>query len=171
MHAEGDVHLEVGMTSARPGIVRRPGAARTIDLGSFSVIVHADAADTDAAFSLIETDEPDVGVGPPLHVHRDAVESFYVIEGSYIMVVDGREALCEVGSFVLVPRGAPHTFRSATAGSRKLNLYTPAAMIGYFDELAGGIAAGLDAAELDAIAERYAMDVVGEIPDTYLVDR
>ena len=158
------------MASGRSGIVRRPGEARTIDVGGFGVVVLADASDTEATFSLIETDDPDVGAGPPLHVHRDATESFYVIEGSYVMVVDGRETLCEAGSFVLVPRGAPHTFRNASPGSRKLNLYTPAAMVGYFDELAAGIAEGLGADGLDAIAARFAMDVVGEIPDTYLVD-
>lgn len=85
------------------------------------------------------------------------------------MVVDGRTTLCEAGSFVLVPRGEPHTFRNAATGSRKLNLYTPAAMVGYFDELAAALAARVDEPALGAIAARYAMDVVGEIPDTYLV--
>lgn len=154
--------------SQRHGIVRTPGAARSIDVGGFEVIVHAETVDTDAAFSLIETAESTIGAGPPLHIHRDATESFYVIEGAYIMVVDGRETLCEAGSFVLVPRGTPHTFRSAAARSRKLNLYTPAAMVGYFDELAEAIAAGVGDAALDAIAGRYQMDVVGEVPAEYL---
>jgi mannose-6-phosphate isomerase-like protein (cupin superfamily) len=153
-----------------PGIIRRPGEARVIDLGGFTVTVLADAADTADAFSLIETSERGVDLGPPLHIHRDAVESFYVIDGAYWMVIDGEETRCEAGSFILVPRGVPHTFRSAAEGSRKLNLYTPAAMVGYFDDLAAGIAAGMAETDLDAIAERYAMDVVGEIPDTYLVD-
>lgn len=159
-------HEQRGMP--RPGIVRQPGSARTIDLGGFTVIVHAELGDADGAFSLIETADTAVGAGPPLHIHRDATESFYVIEGAYVMVVDGREMLCEAGSFVLVPRGAPHTFRSAAVGSRKLNLYTPAAMVGYFDELATALADGVDAAALDAIAGRYQMDVVGEVPTEYL---
>ncbi len=41
-------------------------------------------------------------------------------------------------------------------------------MVGYFDELAAAIAAGVDEAALDAIAGRYAMDVVGEVPAEYL---
>ena len=156
------------MDDATTGIIRRPGELRRIDVGGFEVLVHADAVDTDGAFSLIETAEAEIGAGPPLHVHRDATESFVVLAGRYVMVIEDREVECEAGSFILVPRGTPHTFRSASAGSRKLNLYTPAAMVGYFDELASGIAAGMDEATLDAIAGRYAMDVVGAVPDGYL---
>jgi hypothetical protein len=61
-----------------------------------------------------------------------------------------------------------HTFRTLEAVSRKLNLYTPAGMVAYFDELAAGIAAGIGEAELDEIAARYRMEVVGPVPDGYL---
>ena len=57
---------------------------------------------------------------------------------------------------------------SAAAGSRKLNLYTPAGMVGYFDELATAIPEGVHEAGLDAIAERYQMEVVGPVPEGYL---
>lgn len=145
-----------------------PGEARVIDVGGFAVTVHAEAATTEGAFSLIETAEATPGDGPPLHVHRDCAESFLVLAGAYVMHLDGREFACPAGSFVYVPRGMRHTFRSAAEGSRKLNLYTPAGMVGYFDELSAGIEAGMGAADLDAIAERYAMDVVGPVPEGYL---
>lgn len=150
------------------GRVVQPGEARLIDVGGFEVIVLADTADTDGVFSLIETREEAAGMGPPLHIHRDAAESFYVIEGEYRFNLDGRDFRCRAGSFVHVPVGMTHTFRSITPGSRKLNLYTPAAMIGYFDELAAGIKAGMDDQALDAIAARYAMEVVGPVPEGYL---
>ena len=159
------------MAGSTRGIIRGPGASRRIDLGGFEVLVLADATDTDGAFSLIETAETEVGAGPPLHVHRDAIESFVVLAGRYVMVIEDEETECAAGSFILVPRGVRHTFRSASPDSRKLNLYTPAAMVGYFDELAAGIAAGIDESALEAIAGRYAMDVVGDVPDGYLADR
>jgi hypothetical protein len=84
------------------------------------------------------------------------------------MHIDGRDYDCPTGSFIHIPRGLRHTFQSAEAGSRKLNLYTPAAMVGYFGELGAGIAAGLDEAGLDEIAARYAMTVVGPIPPGYI---
>lgn len=153
---------------ANHGYVLRPGDARVIDLGAFDVVVHADGSTTDGAFSLIETDDPAAGLGPPLHIHRDCAESFYVVAGAYRMHIDGQDFECPAGSFVYVPRGIVHTFQSAVAGSRKLNLYTPAGMVGYFDALHAAIASGSAEDELDAIAGRFAMDVVGPVPDGYL---
>ena len=150
------------------GRVVQPGEARSIDVGGFDVIVLADTADTDRVFSLIETREDGAGMGPPLHIHRDAAESFYVIEGEYRFHLDGQDFVCPAGSFVYVPIGMTHTFSSMTPGSRKLNLYTPPAMVGYFDELAAGIDSGMDEQALGAIAERYGMQVVGPVPEGYL---
>ena len=153
--------------TARP-LVRLPGDTRRIDLGGFDVLVHADGETTDGQFSLIETRETDEGLGPPLHVHRDVAESFLVLAGRYAFFIEEDEYDCPAGSFVYVPRGTRHTFKNIEAASRKLNLYTPAGMVGYFDELAAGIAAGVSDADLDAIAERFSMEVVGPVPEGYL---
>lgn len=155
-------------TTAGGGIVLRPGEARVVDLGGFEVLVHAEGGATEDQFSLIETVEREAGGGPPLHVHRECAETFVVLAGRYAMHLGDDEFACPAGSFVYVPKGLPHTFRTLEAGSRKLNLYTPAGMVGYFDDLAAGIAAGMDEAGLDALAERYAMDVVGPVPEGYL---
>lgn len=145
-----------------------PGEARVIDVGGFDVTVHADADSTDGAFSLIETEEAEAGAGPPLHIHRDCAESFYVLAGAYRMLIGDRAFQCEPGAFVYIPRGVLHTFQTLGADSRKLNLYTPAGMVGYFDELAAGLRTGMDEAALDEIAGRYAMEVVGVVPEKYL---
>jgi mannose-6-phosphate isomerase-like protein (cupin superfamily) len=150
------------------GVVLRPDEALTIDLGGFGVTVLADESTTEGGFSLIETGETTAGLGPPLHIHRDCAESFYVISGSYRMHLDGQDFDCPAGSFVYVPVGMRHTFQSAGPGSRKLNLYTPAGMVGYFEELAAAIAEGVDETGLDALAERYQMEIVGPVPEGYL---
>lgn len=150
------------------GRVVLPGQARVIDVGGFSIIVHADASDTGGAFGLIETGDVSAGLGPPLHIHHDCAESFFVLDGRYRMHIEGRDYECPAGSFVYVPRGARHTFQSLEGGSRKLNLYTPAGMIGYFDDLAAGIANGMGEDQLDAIAGRYDMEIVGPVPEGYL---
>jgi mannose-6-phosphate isomerase-like protein (cupin superfamily) len=150
------------------GIVVRPDEARVVDLGGFEVLVHADGSETEGQLSLIETGEREAGGGPPLHVHRDCAETFFVLAGRYAMHLGDEEFECPAGSFVYVPKGLVHTFRTLDAGSRKLNLYTPAGMVGYFDDLATGIAAGMDEAALDEIAARFEMDVVGPVPEGYL---
>lgn len=121
--------------------VLRPGEGRTIDLGGFAMSVKATGEETGGAFSLLEADEP-AGFGPPLHIHHDAAEAFYVLAGEYIIFLDGREVSCPAGSFIFIASGTPHGFRVGTMASRKLNLYTPAAMVGYFDELSDATSAG-----------------------------
>ena len=52
--------------------------------------VKATHDDTSGAFTLLEADEP-ANFGPPVHVHRDAAEAFYVLDGEYILFIEGRE--------------------------------------------------------------------------------
>ena len=96
-----------------------------------------------------------MAIGPPLHIHRDAAEAFSVLEGEYIIFLDGRGASCPAGSFIFIPAGLPHGFRVGDVASRKLNLYAPAAMVGYFDEVADATkAADVDPDVLSQIARR-----------------
>jgi hypothetical protein len=49
-----------------------------------------------------------------------------------------------------------------------LNLYTPAAMVGYFDELSEASRTGsVDPAVLAEIALHHSMEVVGPVPEGY----
>jgi hypothetical protein len=130
--------------------------------------VKADADLTGGAFTLLEAEEPP-GFGPPLHIHHDAAEAFYVLEGEYRIFVGDDEWVCPTGSFVYIPAGVVHGFRVGGVPSRKLNLYTPGAMVGYFDDLSAELASGVDRPDrVAAIAERYAMEVVGPVPETYV---
>ncbi len=153
--------------AAGEAFVLRPGEGRPIDLGGFHMSVKATGDETGGAFSLLEADEP-VGFGPPLHTHHDAAEAFYVLEGEYIISLDGRELSCPAGSFILIPAGTPHGFRVGNMASRKLNFYTPAAMVGYFDELSDATKKGhVEPEVLSDIALRYSMEVLGP-PEGYV---
>lgn len=148
--------------------VLRPGAGRPIDLGGFRMTVKAADGDTSGAFTLLEAEEP-AGFGPPLHVHRDAAEAFYVLEGEYILFIQGDEHRCPAGSFIFIPAGIEHGFRVGGTASRKLNLYAPAAMVGYFDDVGAALRGGeVDSAALSEIALRYGMDIRGPVPEGYV---
>jgi mannose-6-phosphate isomerase-like protein (cupin superfamily) len=154
--------------SQREAFVLGPGDGRSIDLGNFAMTVKASEAATGGAFSLLEAEEP-AGFGPPMHIHHDAAEAFYVLAGEYLIFLEEREVLCPAGSFIYVPAGTRHGFRVGGVPSRKLNLYSPAAMVGYFDRLSALIATGEpDAASLDEIASRHGMEVTGPVPEGYL---
>ena len=157
------------MSEARRGaIVLRPGEGRPIDLGSFAMSLKAAGDETDGAYSLLEAAEP-ADFGPPMHIHRDCGETFFVLDGLYRIFVEDEEFDCPAGSFVFIPRGLRHGFRVGPLPSRKLNLYTPAAMVGYFEQLSAALAGGTaDDARLDEIARAHGMDVVGPVPEGYL---
>jgi len=145
-----------------------PGEGRSIDLGNFAMSVKAAGDDTGGAFALLEAAEPP-GFGPPLHIHSNAAEAFYVLEGEYHIFIDEQAYDCPAGSFIFIPAGILHGFRVGAEPSRKLNLYTPAAMVGYFDQLGAAIQAGdADPRRLDEIARRYGMEVKGPVPEGYL---
>lgn len=149
-------------------IVLRPGHGRRIDLGGFAMSLKASGEETGGVFSLLEADEPP-GFGPPMHIHHDAAEAFYVTRGEYTIFVRDEEYACPAGSFVFIPAGVPHGFRVGSMPSGKLNIYAPAAMVGYFDELSAALSAGdADPDRLARIAERYGMEVIGPVPEGYL---
>jgi quercetin dioxygenase-like cupin family protein len=156
------------MATTDGGFVLAPGEGRLIELGEFSMTVKADSGDTDGVVSVLEAQEPP-GFGPPLHIHRDAAEAFYVLEGEYVMFLENREVSCPAGSFIFIPAGTRHGFKVGSAASRKLNFYFPAAMIGYFDDLSEAIKRDeVDESRLAEIARRHAMEVVGPLPDRYV---
>lgn len=112
------------MTGIDGTVILLPGEGRDIPLGTFAMSVKADTDVTGGAFTLLEAQEPP-GFGPPMHIHRDAAEAFYVLEGEYRIFVGDDEWVCPTGSFVFIPAGVVHGFRVGDVPSRKLNLYTP----------------------------------------------
>jgi mannose-6-phosphate isomerase-like protein (cupin superfamily) len=145
-----------------------PGEGRLIDLGGFAMRVKADAASTAGVVSVLEATEP-AGFGPPIHVHEDAAEAFFVLDGEYVMSLDGEDHRCPAGSFVFIPVGVPHGFRVGEVASRKLNFYFPAAMTPYFDDLAAALArSDVTDEELTEIAEAHRMHIVGPRSDRYV---
>jgi len=149
-------------------MILRPGEGRDIDMGNFRMSLKASGGDTAEAFSLLEAEEPP-NFGPPMHIHHDAAEAFYVIDGEYVIFVEDEEYVCPAGSFIYIPAGVPHGFRVGPVPSRKLNIYAPAAMVGYFEELSGAIARGeMDDATLGEMARRYGMEVIGPVPEGYV---
>ena len=156
------------MVDDRRAFALMPGHGRLIDLSEFEMLVKADAASTGGLVSVLEATEPP-GFGPPIHVHHDAAEAFYVLEGEYLMHLDGEEVRCPAGSFVFIPLGVKHGFKVGGVPSRKLNFYFPASMIGYFDDLAAALGrADVTDDELASIAQAHSMEIVGPPSERYV---
>jgi hypothetical protein len=85
------------------------------------------------------------------------------------MYLEDREFACPAGSFIFIPLGARHGFRVGNVPSRKLNFYFPAAMIGYFDDLAAALGRDdVDDEGLAKIAQKHAMEIVGPPSTRYV---
>jgi quercetin dioxygenase-like cupin family protein len=84
----------------------------------------ATAEETNGAFLFFE-DHMAQGKVTPVHIHPDADEVFYVLEGEIIVHVEGGvEHRLQQGDFALALRGVPHAFM-ATTETRLLCMQTP----------------------------------------------
>jgi mannose-6-phosphate isomerase-like protein (cupin superfamily) len=93
------------------------------------------ADQTGGDFSLMERSVPPGARTPPPHRHVNCSEAFFVLEGTITFRVDDAELTGSAGDFLLVPRGAAHTFgNSGDSPARMLVLHAPA-MDAYFEEL------------------------------------
>ena len=52
-----------------------------------------------------------VGSAPPLHVHANLDDSWYILEGEMVLRCGDDERIVAAGRWVSMPRGVPHTFR------------------------------------------------------------
>ena len=112
-----------------------PGEGRRLTARGSVMAFKAVADQTGGDFSLMERTLPPGGRRPPAHRHVNCSEAFFVLDGQISFVVDGRDLTGGPGDFLLVPRGAAHTFgNEGTEPARLLVLHAPA-MDGYFEEL------------------------------------
>ncbi|GAA2102469.1 cupin domain-containing protein [Actinomadura alba] len=120
--------------------------------------------DTGGLYTFFEvTTSP--GGGPPLHIHEDADEAFYVIAGRYAIHLGDEEHEAPAGCLVYGPRGVPHKFRNISGGpSKLLVIATPGGVEGFFEGLSGLMAAGAPPAASDMIELAAAFRVQGLEP-------
>ncbi len=76
-------------------------------------------------------------VGPPLHLHTDCDEWFFVSEGEFKFQAGEKILRLEAGDSLLVPREMPHAFVKTTEGDAKLVImHQPAARMEEYFRLA-----------------------------------
>lgn len=102
--------------------------------------------------------------GPPLHVHREQHDTFYVLDGVLKIQVGDEVLDLMPGDFASVPPGIAHTFdnvRKDQAPVRVRNLMTPGGLDGFFVAINELGAAGNDPAQLVAAAAKCGITIVG----------
>jgi quercetin dioxygenase-like cupin family protein len=96
------------------------------------VVIRLTSAETAGGFSMAEiTSRPGGGVPPHLHKRED--EMFYILDGTYEFVIDGKSHTLTSGAFAFVPRGTFHSFRNiGTTQARMLDYHTPGGFEKFF---------------------------------------
>ena len=92
-------------------------------------------ADTQGRFTLIESENPP-GIGPPLHIHHNEGEVFYVLEGQVEFTAEGETVVCEAGATVSLPQDSLHTWKVVgEKPARMLTMLMPAGLEAYSRKL------------------------------------
>jgi mannose-6-phosphate isomerase-like protein (cupin superfamily) len=118
-----------------------PGVGRSLwVLGELATCKVA-SSQTGGAYSLFEVVSQPQG-GPLLHIQHREDECFYVLEGEYEFLVEGRTLRIPTGSLLYVPKGNLHAHKNVGEGTgRMLVSQTPGGLHErFFEDL--GIPAG-----------------------------
>jgi quercetin dioxygenase-like cupin family protein len=94
----------------------------------------------------------------PAHPHAHEHETVYMLEGRVRIRVGDDEFTAEVGDFVLMPRGLPHSLSSLSdAPPRFLAVSSPSGFEHFMEDLMEVLAAGQDrgSPEVAAVRAKY----------------
>jgi quercetin dioxygenase-like cupin family protein len=133
--------------------------------------VLANARETGGRFGLVESLSPK-GTEPPRHVHSREDEAFYLLEGEITFYIGEETHEATPGTFVVAPRGVPHSYTFETEEIRMLVLLAPGGFEEFFRppqaseparalEVPPPAEGPPDVPALVAALENYGVEVVG----------
>ena len=137
------------------------------------VRVHLDGVATGGGFDLVEA-EARRGDMPPLHVHHDADETFYILKGRMSFQLPNRSVEAGSGDVLFAPRGIPHVYRVESERARWLVIGNPAGFADFVREASDQpehegfppLGREHDPVRLGEAAARYGIELLGP-PGTF----
>jgi mannose-6-phosphate isomerase-like protein (cupin superfamily) len=153
----------VPANARRDALLVEGGDGRSIHVLGNEVTVKISSRDTSGAFAVFEGQTQPLQ-GPPLHIHRDQDEWWYILEGEYRFEVDGQEIYARAGASVFAPRGSRHTFQNIGTGpGRMVTTVVPGGIDIFFEELETAVPRGTvpDTAKMIPIFEKHGFELLG----------
>ena len=145
-----------------------PGEGRLLWVLGELVTRKVASEQTGGAYSIFEVVSQPQG-GPPPHIQHREDECFYVLEGEYEFLVEGRTLRMPAGSLLYVPKGTLHAYRNVGEGTgRMLVNQTPGGLHERFFEDLGKPAEDTstpgpeeppNAQRIGAIATKYGIEI------------
>jgi mannose-6-phosphate isomerase-like protein (cupin superfamily) len=158
------------MTATSPyTLLKAEGTSDVWFYGGARIRVKTDGTRTGGRLYQAHLVEPR-GSGPPLHIHHNADETFYVVRGEVDIVVGDLRVEAAPGDFVFGPQGVPHAYVARSEQSELFVTFAPASMDGFFEQIGGipvvpGEAAPAgaypDPAEFTRAAAAWGVEIVG----------
>lgn len=131
-----------------------------IDWNGSKVQILLDAGQTGETMGMFTVRES-APVGPPRHVHEDAGEAFFLIEGEAVVLNGDAEFPMQAGEAAFVPIGSEHTFRfTGEDGGKILVIVAPAGFEGFF-EATKHLKIPEDLDEINRISEEFGQHFTG----------
>lgn len=129
----------------------------------FEILLPNSAAN--GTFSVTEASVPAAIAGPPLHIHPASDETYYVLAGTMVFIVNNDVTEVEAGGLVHISRGTEHTYATRLDnGATFLTFHVPGGYEQYHlaalraEEENGG---SLGPAELFKVASKYDWQLAG----------
>jgi len=95
--------------------------------------------------------------GPPLHIHHDADEVLFVLEGIVDFVCNDQRFRTGPGGLAAVPKGVPHAFRNfENTAARMIVLLSP----GGFEQVMRTMK-GKPVADFPSVSATFNLEIVG----------
>jgi quercetin dioxygenase-like cupin family protein len=138
------------------------GDGELVDIGQITMEILEDGSLTDHRLGVARFSIPPRTVGPPQHKHTEHDEGFLVTKGRLVFSVGTEKHEASVGTWVMVPVNAPHSFENPfDEPAEFLNTFTPDFYVQFFHEMSD--LAKRNAVTVDNVRElmkRYRTEVV-----------
>lgn len=121
--------------ATEPPLFVEPDAGKTWNIFGLQIVGKVMSEQTNGKYAVVLSHTPPAG-GPPLHVHANEDEMFFVLEGEYEFQCGDRKEKVSKGALVHLPRMLPHGFRNV--GDKPgllLNTITPGGFEQFFEEI------------------------------------
>ncbi len=99
--------------------------------------------------------------GPPLHIHFNQDEWFYIIEGEYLFQVGEEKYQMKAGDTIFLPRKVQHAFIQLTEKGKMIVSYLPAGKMEEFFAVTDKWTSPPTKAEIAKVFADHEMQVVG----------
>ncbi len=136
-------------------------------------IVKATSESTGGAFSLVRDTAPP-GHATPYHLHHIEDEAFYVLDGEFTFICDGKKTVLGPGGYIFLPRKIPHGIRcTGSVPSTMLVLAMPGTgFVGMMTEMAEPAKQRVlppptppNMERLTMLCAKYQIDILGPLPE------